>query len=50
MEKLAPEERQQIILDLLQSEGKVLAIDLATRLNTTEAGAVPFTWWCMVYN
>ena len=37
MEKLAPEERQQIILDLLQSEGKVLAIDLATRLNTTEA-------------
>lgn len=37
MEKLAPEERQQIILDLLQSEGKVLAIDLATPLNTTEA-------------
>ena len=37
MEKLAPEERQQIILDLLQSEGKVLAIELATRLNTTEA-------------
>lgn len=37
MEKLAPEERQQIILDLLQTEGKVLAMDLAARLNTTEA-------------
>ncbi|EPA8368545.1 DeoR/GlpR family DNA-binding transcription regulator [Vibrio fluvialis] len=37
MEKFSPEERHQLILNLLKSHNKVMATDLAVQLGTTEA-------------
>lgn len=37
MEKFSPEERHQLILNLLKSHNKVMAPDLAVQLRTTEA-------------
>ncbi|MEI8599057.1 DeoR family transcriptional regulator [Vibrio sp. M60_M31a] len=37
MEKFSPEERHQLILNLLESHNKVMATDLAVQLGTTEA-------------
>ncbi|XAW90455.1 DeoR/GlpR family DNA-binding transcription regulator [Vibrio sp. CDRSL-10 TSBA] len=37
MEKFSPEERHQLILNLLKSNNKVMAADLALQLGTTEA-------------
>ena len=37
MDKFSPEERHQLILNLLKSRSKVLAADLAIQLGTTEA-------------
>lgn len=37
MDKFSPEERHQLILNLLQSHNKVMANDLAVQLSTTEA-------------
>ncbi|MCE0492739.1 DeoR/GlpR family DNA-binding transcription regulator [Vibrio salinus] len=37
MDKYSPEERQQLILQLLKSHNKVIAADLAVQLGTTEA-------------
>ncbi len=37
MDKFSPEERHQLILNLLQSHHKVMAVDLAAQLSTKEA-------------
>ncbi len=37
MSKLLPNERHQAILDTLRQQGRVLALEMAQRLNTTEA-------------
>lgn len=37
MDKYSPEERHQLIIQLLQSHNKVMAVDLAVQLGTTEA-------------
>jgi Transcriptional regulators of sugar metabolism len=37
MSKLLPNERHQTILDALRQQGRVLALEMAQRLNTTEA-------------
>lgn len=37
MSKLLPNQRHEVILATLQQEGRVLAVDMAERLKTTEA-------------
>lgn len=37
MSRLLPNERHQAILDALRQQGRVLALEMAQRLNTTEA-------------
>lgn len=37
MSKLLPNQRHEVILTALQQQGRVLAVDMAERLNTTEA-------------